>query len=97
MKECKDCGEKNISDGSKFCPWCEKYNLVNQQIEKSKGHIIFRDGYEYILDDSEIFRAYNYLPIDVNGYRQGLRFVCPDNDDNRSYFIFGIMQGEFLE
>ena len=51
MKECKDCGEKNISDGSKFCPWCEKYNLVNQQIEKSKGHIIFRDGYEYILDD----------------------------------------------
>ena len=50
-------------------------------MEKSKGHLFYAKGsnciFEYIDYDGDIYRAKADYPIDVSGYRMGLRFEYP--------------------
>lgn len=61
-----------MKDGKKVlkCP--------RQRYAKSKGHIQFHDGYEYILyADREILKADVRSLIDIEtGIRKGARFEC---------------------
>lgn len=57
-------------------------------VETSKGHIAFKGGfYEYISYDGQIYKADATNPLDVNGYRQGMRWESPDTPYWRQVYM----------
>lgn len=48
----------------------------HSEIRKSRGHLLFRDAWEYFAQDGEVFRVILNSPFDVDGRRMGARWEC---------------------
>jgi len=63
--------------------------MEKSDIDKSKGHVMFLNGYEYLKGpDGTLYKARTGNYIDINGYRVGARFEgTPSTADRRiEYF-----------
>jgi hypothetical protein len=49
----------------------------------SKGHLFNTTNFEYFTDGTNIYRSPVDCPIDVNGFKMGARFECPDTEHFR--------------
>ena len=58
----------------------------------SKCHLFNTANFEYFTDGNDIYRSPVDCPIDVNGFKMGARFECPDTKHFRK-MLQGFNQG----
>jgi hypothetical protein len=58
--------------------------LVIDVPKKSKGHIFFQHGYEYLYGDKYVFKADLRNPVECTGNRECAHFVMTIEDWNKT-------------
>jgi len=57
-------------------------------LEKSKGHVIFSQGFEFIHGrDGALYKAPLNCPIGMHGFRSGARFECEPREDGHVQYL----------